>query len=184
LRCWRPCAPGVAPDTTVSIAKVESGPHALAVHDSTSGTRYGPVTPGATIATDLVVAHDHNVDLGVMQVNSTNLAAIGLSIADAFNACQSMRTGSEIPSRAYHHALRATLYTYNVGDPIRGITDGYVAGGEAIAPAVPSIVAFAPAGPARASPTHDATASARTWNIFIERSVIAGAVRWYAESPE
>ena len=74
--------------------------------------------------------------------------------------------------------------TYNTGDPIRGITNGYVAGMEAAATAVPSLVAFAPAGPARGSPTHDVTASAGTWNIFAGGSVIPGAVRWNAESPQ
>ena len=127
------CAPGVAPDTIVSIAKAESGLYALAVLDNTSGTRHAPDTPGAAIAlaTDPIVAQHHSVDLGLMQVNGANLPAVDLSIADAFDACQSMRAGSEILSQAYHHALRAMLSIYNAGDPIRGITNGYVAGVEA-----------------------------------------------------
>ena len=164
------CAPSVAPDTTVSIAKAESGLNALAVHDNTSGARYAPDTPGAAVAlaTDLIVAQHHNVDLGLMQVNSANLTAAGLSIADAFDACRSMRAGADILSQAYHHALRAALSTYNTGDPMRGITNGYVAHVEAAAAAVPSIVTFAPTAPALVSPTHDATASASRWDIFAQ----------------
>jgi len=176
----RQCAPGVAPDTIVSIAKAESRLHARAVHDNTSGTRHAPDTPGAALATDVIGApHHHNVDLGVTQVNSANLAAVGPSIVDAFDAGSSMRACSGILSQACHRALRAAVSTCNAGDPIRGITRGYVAGEEAVATAVPSIVAFAPAGPARAAPTH-VTASAGAWHIFIERS----AFHWHAESPE
>jgi type IV secretion system protein VirB1 len=179
------CAPGVAPDTIVSIADAKSGLYALAVHDNASGTRHAPDTPGAAIAlaTDPIVAQHHSVDLGLMQVNGANLPAVDLSVADAFDACQSMRTGSEILSQAYHHALRAVLSIYNTGHPVRGIINGYVAGVEA-ATAVPSIVTFAPAGPARAAPTHYVTASAGAWNTFIEGSVIPSAVRWHAEAPQ
>ena len=70
------CAPDVAPETIVGIAKTESGLHVLSVHDNTSGARYAPQTPDAAVvlATSLVVAQHHNVDLGLMQVNSANLA--------------------------------------------------------------------------------------------------------------
>ena len=70
------CAPDVAPETIVGIAKTESGLNVLSVHDNTSGARYAPPTPDAAIvlATSLIVAQHHNVDLGLMQVNSANLA--------------------------------------------------------------------------------------------------------------
>jgi type IV secretion system protein VirB1 len=162
------CAPDIAPQTIASIAKAESGLDALAVHDNTSGAEYTPEALGAAIAlaTSLIVAQHHNVDLGLMQVNSANLAAVGLSIRDAFDACHSMRAGGEILSQAFHHALRAALSTYNTGDPNRGITNGYVARVEAAATAVPAIAAFAPAGPAPASPTPIARASAGAWDVF------------------
>jgi len=138
---------------------------------NTFSERYARGTPGATIAraTDPIAARRHSVDPGLMQVNGAKLPAVDLSIADAFGACQSMRDA---------------LSTCNTGNPIRVIANGYVAGPEAAATAVPSIVAFAPTGPARASPTHDASASAGMWNFFAGGSVIPGAVRWRAESPE
>jgi len=49
---------------------------------------------------------------------------------------------------------------------------------------VPSIAAFAPAGPARTSPTHGAAAPAGMWSFFAEGSVIPGAARRRAESPK
>jgi hypothetical protein len=119
-----------------------------------------------------------------MQVNSANLPAVGHSISGALDACCSTRPSAEMLFHAYHHALRAALSTCNTCDPMPDITNGYVAGAEAGATAVPSIATFAPTEPARASPTHDATASAGTWNIFAEGSVIPDAVRWHAETPE
>jgi type IV secretion system protein VirB1 len=82
------CAPDVAPETIVGIDKTESGLHVLSMHDNTSGARYEPRTPDAAIvlATSLIVAQHHNVDLGLMQVNSANLASVGLSIPNAFDA--------------------------------------------------------------------------------------------------
>ena len=172
------CAPSVAPNTTVSIAKAA----ALTVHDNTSRMPCAPYTHCAVLAANLIVAHHHNVDLGVMQVNSANLAAVSPSVADAFDACGSMRAGSGIFSQAYHPALRAAVPMCNTGNSIRGMINGYVADVEAAERAVPSIVAFAPAGPAHADPTHDVTASAGAWNIVAEGIFVTGAVRWHAES--
>jgi type IV secretion system protein VirB1 len=160
------CAPDVAPETIVGIAKTESGLDALSVHDNTSGARYAPPTPDAAImlATGLIVAQHHNVDLGLMQVNSTNLARVGLSIPDAFDACHSMQAGAQILSAAFHHALRAALSAYNTGDPQRGIANGYVASVEAATAAVPPVVALAPTKSAPAPVTRPAG----DWNVFAE----------------
>ena len=160
------CAPDVAPETIVGIAKTESGLDVLSVHDNTSGARYAPPTPDAAIAlaTSLIVAQHHNVDLGLMQVNSANLARVGLSIPDAFDACHSMRAGAQILSAAFHHALRAALSAYNTGDPQRGIANGYVASVEAATAAVLPVVALAPTKSAPAPVTRPAG----DWNVFAE----------------
>jgi len=160
------CAPDVAPETIVGIAKTESGLHVLSVHDNTSGARYAPQTPDAAIvlATSLIVAQHHNVDLGLMQVNSANLASVGLSIPNAFDACHSMQAGAQILSGAFHRALRAALSAYNTGDPQRGITNGYVASVEAATAAALPVVALAPATSAPAPVTRPAT----DWNVFAQ----------------
>ena len=180
------CAPGVAPDTSVSIAEAE-GLHAYSAYGNTTSPRFAPETPDAAIipATDPIVAQDHNVDFDLMQTHCASLPAVDLSIADGFDACHSTRSGSKIPVEAYHHALRASLSTCNTGDPIRGVTNGHVADVDAAATTAPSIVAFAPSAPARVVPTHDVTATAAgAWNIFAEASVVAGAVRWHGEAPK
>jgi type IV secretion system protein VirB1 len=164
----RQCAPGVAPETVVSIAKTESALQTLAVHDNTSGTRYAPETRDAAIAlaTKLIAEQHHNVDLGLMQVNSANLATVGLSIGDAFDACHSMHAGAAILSGAFDHALRAALSAYNTGDPQRGIANGYVARVEAAITAVPPIGALASPAPTAAPAADAATKAAGGWDLF------------------
>ena len=122
------CAPAVAPDTIASIAMAESGLNPFAIHDNTVQRTVQIDDPAAAIAvaTDLIVGQRHSVDLGLMQVNSANLAALGLSIADAFDACRSVEAGGRVLSEAYQRALRGALSVYNTGDLQRGIANGYV----------------------------------------------------------
>ena len=91
------CAPGVAPDTIAAIAMAESGLDPFAIHDNTVQRtfQFANLPAAIAVATDLIVAQHHSVDLGLMQVNSANLAALGLSIADAFDACRSSRRAAE-----------------------------------------------------------------------------------------
>jgi type IV secretion system protein VirB1 len=87
-----------------------------------------------------VAVDRHSVDLGLMQINSANLAPLGLSIADAFDPCRSMRAGAQVLQTDYRAAIRDTLSRYNTGDPVTGIENGYVARVEASARTiVPSI---------------------------------------------
>ncbi|HEX4173261.1 MAG TPA: transglycosylase SLT domain-containing protein, partial [Acetobacteraceae bacterium] len=108
---------------------------------------YAPasVNEAVALATSLIEQRHHNVDLGLMQINSAHLARFGLSIPDAFNACRSIGIGARILSGAFHHALRAALSTYNTGDPQRGIDSGYVASVEAAAVTIPAITPGLPA---------------------------------------
>ena len=137
------CAPGVAPDTIAAIARAESGLEPLAIHDNTVQRTFqsADLPEAIALATGLIVAQHHSVDLGLMQVNSANLARLGLSITDAFDACRSIEAGGRVLSEAYQGALRGALSAYNTGDPQRGISNGYVSRVEHAALSVPSIVA-------------------------------------------
>jgi type IV secretion system protein VirB1 len=164
------CAPGVAPETVVSIARTESGLNPLAIHDNTSGRSYAPesTNEATALAISLILGQRHSVDLGLMQVNSANLAISNLSIAEAFNACHSMEAGAHILAGAFRRALRSALSAYNTGDPQRGINNGYVASVEAAAVSVPAIVPAtrAPAPPAPA--TQSGTPPTAGWDVFAQ----------------
>jgi type IV secretion system protein VirB1 len=146
------CAPGVSPGALLSVASTESGFDPLAVYDNTTRQSYHPHTiEAATQAAAGLISLGHSIDLGLMQINSSNLARLSLSVADAFDACRSMQAGAQILQEDYRAALRDALSRYNTGDPIRGIENGYVARVEAnaraVAPAISSeALAQAPTG--------------------------------------
>lgn len=109
------CAVGVAPATLEAIIKVESLGNAAATHVNRNGT----------------------VDLGLMQINSTNLPAFGLSASQVMDPCTNIRVGTAILRRVYasavsiygegQKALQVALSMYNTNSPYRGFANGYVA---------------------------------------------------------
>lgn len=148
------CAPAVHIDTLAAVARAESGFDTLAIHVNGAD---GGAEPAATRedaiahATDLIVVQRRSVDLGLMQVNSANLAPLGLSIAAAFDPCRSLAAGARLLTEGFvaaraggaadpQQALRTALSRYNTGDPVRGFANGYVGKVETAAgPVVPAI---------------------------------------------
>lgn len=124
------CAPATAPQmqqTLLAVARTESGLSTLAINDNNTRQAYSPETiqDAVRVATELIL-RGHNVDLGLMQINSANLQHVRLTIATAFDACESLRAGAQILMEDYRAALRSALSRYNTGDPVHGIANGYV----------------------------------------------------------
>jgi hypothetical protein len=95
------------------------------------------------VASLLVNEQHRSVDLGLMQINAANLQKLGLTVADAFDPCQSLAAagrllqggyltagGGYVPSQT---ALRKALSLYNTGTLTRGFVNGYVKRVEAAA---------------------------------------------------
>lgn len=147
------CAPNVAPATIEKIIQVESGgnPLALNVNIKWAPERDGDGAPSKvvfespiairTLQDAVTVAHmaidaGHSVDMGYMQVNSTNLKALGYTVEDMFDACKNLAAGAKILSAFYSSALqkypneqaalRAALSAYNTGDFNKGFLNGYL----------------------------------------------------------
>jgi type IV secretion system protein VirB1 len=133
------CAPSVAFETLAAVMRAESGlkPFALGVN----GPGGGPLFPktheaAVTLATDLIQRQGRSVDLGLMQVNSGNLRALGLTVAEILDPCTNLAAGARILREGYtaarrvepdpQQALRVALSRYNTGHPERGIANGYV----------------------------------------------------------
>jgi type IV secretion system protein VirB1 len=127
------CAPGVDPGMLVAIARQESGLEPMTLHDNTSGQ----VLRGAEVidAARRLIAAGHSVDLGAWQINSRNLALLGLGIADAFAPCKSVAAAAR---------LLELFSRYNTGSPSRGIANGYAAG---VMIAIRAVKAASPAMP-------------------------------------
>ena len=134
-------APTVNARTLLAFAYYESKLHPFAVHDNTTGRTALPATPAdATTLARSLLAQGHSLDLGVMQVNSANLARTGLTVASAFDAAASMNAGGAILVDAYHQclhgnraathaeqqaALRCAASVYNTGREAAGVVNGY-----------------------------------------------------------
>lgn len=90
-------AASVAPSTSLAFAWYESALNPNTIHDNTTGLTHRPDTAPAAIAlAAALLAHRHSLDLGIMQVNSANLARTGLTVSTAFDPGQSIRAGAQI----------------------------------------------------------------------------------------
>lgn len=134
------CAAHVAPSTVAAIIRVESGgdPLALNVNGLPAGRQPHPVNRKAAVAqAERFIEAGYSVDLGLMQVNSRNLLALGQTVASMLDPCTNVRSGATILGADYaeaaqrfgkgQHALQAALSAYNTGTFWRGFENGYVA---------------------------------------------------------
>src|SRR5260370_37567302 len=76
------CAPSEDPAMLVGVARQESGLEILTLHDNTSGEELRGA--GVIESARRRIAGGHSVHLGPWQINSHNLAMLGLALADAW----------------------------------------------------------------------------------------------------
>lgn len=159
----RTCDPAVAPGTQVAVAAAESGFDPLAIRDNTAHMVWRPRDRRkALLLAEELIGAGHRLDLGLMQIDSANLARLHLTVSQAFEPCAALHAAGRLLIADYkpvgagggvapalaQRALRAALSRYNTGDPVRGFQNGYVARVEAAARyVVPEIaVLHAPTG--------------------------------------
>ena len=179
------CAPAVAPSTMASVLQTESGFDPWTLHvNGVGGGDLHPATKDEAIeqAIELIVVQRKSVDLGLGQINSANLASLGLTVADALDPCKNLTASAKILTAGYlagsrsrpdpQRALRSALSQYNTGDPVRGMANGYVGKVERSAGyVVPAISALAGA-PEASSPSATAEVTAQrappppSWDAF------------------
>ncbi|HUZ62973.1 MAG TPA: lytic transglycosylase domain-containing protein [Acetobacteraceae bacterium] len=151
------CAPHVSPDVLLSVAYAESHWNPLAIHDNRTGETILPANKAAAVRTaSRLIAEGHQPDLGLLQINATNLARTRLTVATAFEPCASMRAGAHILLGGYQggataaqrqSAILHAISEYNTGSPDAGL-DTYaplvLAAARRVIPALrlPGIVPF------------------------------------------
>src|SRR5262245_2122293 len=94
----RRCAPTVAPATIFAIMRTESAfrPFALNVNGNLRLER-APRTAAEAIGwSSWLIAQGYSVDLGLMQINSRNLARLNLTPATVFEPCRNVRAAAAI----------------------------------------------------------------------------------------
>jgi type IV secretion system protein VirB1 len=133
------CDVNVAPATLEAVISVESGGNPLALYvNHLEGRQPHANRPDeATKLARHYIAAGYSVDIGLMQINSRNLAALGYTVEQALDPCTNIRGGATVLTANYveasqrftpgQPALQAALSAYNTGTFWRGFENGYVA---------------------------------------------------------
>ena len=132
------CAPLVAPQTMAAIVRTESGfrPLAIGVNGGAWLVRQPENVEEAVVTAKWLIGNGYNIDMGLGQVNSSNLRKTGLSVEDAFDPCKNLSTSAMILHGNYtlasrkivgeQAALHAAISAYNTGNFHAGFSNGYV----------------------------------------------------------
>ena len=136
LALVRQCAPGIAPEAMLSIVSVESTFDPLAINVNHVGRLHADTVDAAAAIATRWIAAGYSVDLGLAQIDSSNLGWTGLSIADAFAPCANLAAAEKILTLSYTRAAREaqgrdaiskTFSLYNSGNTLTGFRNNYVA---------------------------------------------------------
>lgn len=175
------CAPQVAPQTLLAIVQVESGFDPLAIGvNGAPNLKPRPRTASEAAATArALIGAGRSIDLGLAQLNSRNLAALGVTIDQAFDPCRNLAAAARLLQANYaaslaerpagQAALRAALSRYNTGHATRGLSNGYVA---KVAAAVPALAPPTPSHAPAAAP--EPAALAPIWDVFARAPASSG----------
>ncbi|TAM73302.1 hypothetical protein EPN44_14320 [bacterium] len=110
-----------------ALVMAESGADPYAVHDNAYNDEYVGLTRSEAVALASTLVDDGpasarciyarakgrscTVDLGLAQINSSNLPHYGLSVADVFDSCTNLRVGANLLGDAWKTALRESRDT-------------------------------------------------------------------------
>jgi type IV secretion system protein VirB1 len=156
------CAPNIAPQTLLAVARVESSFNPYAIGVVGGRLERQPRNHAEAVATARNLERlGFNFSLGATQVNRYNLAGYNETYESIFDVCRNFRTGAAIledcfvrAKRRYpddRAALRAAFSCYYSGNYVTGFQHGYVqkvvaaAGSAQPIPVVPNIVPAAAA---------------------------------------
>lgn len=147
------CAPFVARETMAALVKTESAFRPLAIGVNGGSLSRQPTSKAEAVATaKWLIGNGYNIDVGLGQINSSNLTKLGLSVEDAFEPCRNLAVAASILHWNYQAASRkvtgeqaalyAALSAYNTGSFTKGFSNGYVqkvVNNARAAPAVPVV---------------------------------------------
>ena len=132
------CAPQVSPSVMHAVIRAESGfnPFAININGNVRLARTASTKDEAVRWAKWLISQGYSVDLGVMQINSSNLHRLGLDVFTAFDACKNLTAGAAILARHYSRAIQQTpdseiallkaISAYNSGNFQTGFNNGYV----------------------------------------------------------
>jgi type IV secretion system protein VirB1 len=112
------CAPAVDPVTMDAVVKQESGGRPWVVNNTTTRKSATFESKAAAVAAAVAaVGRGESVDLGLVQINSKNLPALGVSVEQVFDPCTNIAAGANILAAGYKRtgSLGGALSIYNTG---------------------------------------------------------------------
>lgn len=124
------CANQMPLNLAQAIVKTESrfNPYAIGVNKAKALKKQPKsYTEAISIATHLI-QRGYNIDMGLAQINSSNLHWLGLSVEQVFDPCVNLNTMQKI----YHMCFKKggseekALSCYNTGSLSKGFRNGYV----------------------------------------------------------
>lgn len=128
------CGPAVDPSTTNAIIQTESGGNPYAIGDNTTRKSHFPKSKTEAVQlADYLLSQGHNLDMGLMQVNSCHIKTMKFTLEDIFDPCRNISIGTSILADFYHRndhgeaknvVLFKALSAYNTGSAWRG--PGYI----------------------------------------------------------
>lgn len=174
------CAPTVHPATVAAIVAHESrgSVYAIGVNNGPQLRRQPADSREASRVAASLVQRGLSIDMGLGQINSKNMAWLGLDFRTVFDPCANLGASAKVLTNNYRdalaanpdrqRALRVAFSLYNTGHPSRGFRNGYVRKIENSARRIASAVASTrPLSVATASVSAMATAK---WNVFRKRT--------------
>ena len=139
------CGNGVQASIVEAIIQAESSGNPWAVNVNVRDGQVQPLLVPARSLDEAVAqatqlhAEGYSFDVGLMQVNSANVARLGVPFEEAFDVCTNLNMGTtvynEFAAGAGRHAeefdtprkqMMATLSAYNTGSYWKGFVNGYV----------------------------------------------------------
>ena len=110
------CAPTAPASVLAAIVQVESGGDPLRIGVNGARRRVNSSASKATAVAlaGQLIARGDSIDLGLAQINSRNLAGLGLSLDEVFDPCANLAAAATMINRGYAAALKA-------GEPNRPI---------------------------------------------------------------
>jgi len=122
------CAPAVDPVTMAAVVKQESGGAPWVVNNNTTGKSLAYPSKAAAVAAAMsAIGSGESVDMGLAQINSKNLPALGLSVEQVFDPCTNIAAGASILAAGYKKtsSLSGALGIYNTGQPDSRVAAAY-----------------------------------------------------------
>jgi type IV secretion system protein VirB1 len=129
------CASDISFSALEAVAAKESRFDPLALHNNTRKmTVYAKDLASAVLLARKWMNAGDSVDLGLMQIHTSNLTPLGLTVERAFDPCASLGAGAAILRAAYDKgstpaereaALLIAYSRYNTGRTLDGVINGY-----------------------------------------------------------